>query len=67
MIDSQADSAASALGTPPDGVEATAQTSPQAPSRQPHESFLAIRVYDYCREHGPHTDPQLRAAEQSYL
>lgn len=60
----QADSA-QALGMPPDGVESTVtggdpETSYLAPVR---EHVLHIRVYDYCREHGYHTDPELPGNE----
>lgn len=34
---------------------------PPRPPAPAHE--LRIRVYDYCRKHGPHTDPDLAAIE----
>jgi hypothetical protein len=53
------------LGMPPVGVE------PPATGGDPEISFLPpppithelhIRVYDYCPEHGFHTDPELAPA-----
>lgn len=49
-------------GAPVDDPESQAASMlPPRPPAPAHE--LRIRVYDYCREHGPHTDPDLAAIE----
>ena len=64
-MSTQADSASRALGTPPARVEppapGDAETSYLPGPPQPFP--LRIRVYDYCPEYGPHTDPELQLQE----
>lgn len=67
----QADST-SVLGTPPGEVEPLApggdlETSFLPPRPAPRSHSLRIRVYDYCPEHGYHTDPELPNADDPGL
>lgn len=54
--------------------EATAPAVPATPPPiastlppRPRACGIRIRVYDFCAEHGAHTDPQLLAREETYL
>jgi hypothetical protein len=63
MTTTQADSSRE-LGTPPDRVESPATGASIASTRDPITGHgITIRVYDYCREHGAHTDPELTCRE----